>query len=519
MHSRNGRIGFGAAVVGAFVGGLVFAAGFDLTPFSHAQQTTRQPAKPAVTPALKTLEETGNAFVNIAESVTPAVVSIHAARDVRVASNRAPQRGRRPDGSGGLEDFFQQFERNQQPTEGSGTGFIVSPDGYILTNNHVVADFDRVDVTLTDHRVFKATVVGRDPQTDVAVIKIDGKNLPTAAIGNDDKVRIGEWVVAIGNPLGLDFTVTAGIVSAKGRGGQELRGLITDSYAITDFIQTDAAINPGNSGGPLVNIRGEVIGINSAIASGTGYYQGYGFAIPITLAKEVMDDLIAHGRVRRAILGVSIVDVSQEDAAVAGLQSISGVKVQSYSDDSSPSKKAGLEPGDVIVSVDGRPAERTSTLQRIIRSYEPGQTVTLEAMRYGSRKTFKVRLAEAKADSSLASAREPEAERTVPVPSSDARLGIAVEPLTPEFARQNRIPATRQGVRVADVERSGVSSGKLFENDIITDVLHPGPRRAVTSVAELQAVLKSLKSGEIVSLYVFNPLPPQTPRVVNIKMP
>ena len=194
-------------------------------------------------------------------------------------------------------------------------------------------------VTLTDHRTFKAKVVGRDPTTDVAVIKIEGTNLPTAALGNDEGARVGEWVLAIGNPLGLDFTVTAGIVSAKGRGGTDLPGLGRGEYSITDFIQTDAAINPGNSGGPLVNSRGEVIGINSAIASQTGYYQGYGFAIPVTLAKQVMDDIIEHGRVRRAVIGVAISPVDAEDAAVAGLKEITGVKVGGYSGAGQPGSR------------------------------------------------------------------------------------------------------------------------------------------------------------------------------------
>ena len=235
------------------------------------------------------------------------------------------QRGQqqRPDG---IEDFFRQFgdPQQDQPSEASGSGFIVSKDGYILTNNHVVADADRVTVRLLDNRTFTAKVIGRDPTTDVAVIKVDASDLPTVALGDDANARVGQWVVAIGNPLGLDFTVTAGIVSARGR---SLGALLNTRYAIQDYIQTDAAINPGNSGGPLVNIRGEVIGINSAIASNTGFYAGYGFAIPVTLAKQVMDDIIQYGKVRRAVLGINIGDVDPNDAQVAGLKDIHGVKV------------------------------------------------------------------------------------------------------------------------------------------------------------------------------------------------
>ncbi len=390
MSSRTlARARFGAAVAIAFASGIVFASGFDLTRFGYAQSRGTA-AKPTVQ-EVKPIADASNAFVSIAEHVTPAVVSIQAERDAKQRVQRSPRRNGPP----GLEDFFQQFDPRSAPAEASGSGFIVSKDGYILTNNHVVEDFDRLNVTLTDHRVFKAKVVGRDPTTDVAVIKIDGKDLPTATLGNDETARVGEWVLAIGNPLGLDFTVTAGIVSAKGRGSTELQGLNRDAYAITDFIQTDAAINPGNSGGPLVNARGEVIGINSAIASQTGYYSGYGFAIPITLAKQVMDDLVEHGRVRRAVIGVQISPVSPEDASVAGLKDIAGVLVGGYSDDNSPARAAGLEAGDVIVAADGKPIDRVSTLQRIIRGHEPGETVTVDVMRYGTKKTFKVKLAEA----------------------------------------------------------------------------------------------------------------------------
>src|ERR671933_1682222 len=231
------------------------------------------------------------------------------------------------------------------PMEASGTGFIVTKDGYILTNNHVVADADRVTVGLLDKRNFTARVVGRDATTDIAVVKIDATNLPVATLGDDEQARVGQWVLAIGNPLQLDFTVTAGIISSKGR---SLPGLLSTRYAITDYIQTDAAINPGNSGGPLVNIRGEVIGINSAIASQTGYYSGYGFAIPITLAKDVMSDLIAYGKVRRPVLGVTINDADADDAQAAGLSDIRGVKVEGFNPaEGSPAERAGLEPGDV----------------------------------------------------------------------------------------------------------------------------------------------------------------------------
>ena len=517
MSSRTlRRARFGAAVAIAFASGVVFASGFDLTRFGYAQSRTTSAPKPSVQ-EVKPIADASNAFVSIAEHVTPAVVSIQAERDRQSRVQRSPRRNNAPPG---LEDFFQQFDpRQQQPAEASGSGFIVSKDGYILTNNHVVENFDRLNVTLTDHRVFKAKVVGRDPTTDVAVIKIDGKDLPTATLGNDESTRVGEWVLAIGNPLGLDFTVTAGIVSAKGRGGAELQGLGRDAYSITDFIQTDAAINPGNSGGPLVNNRGEVIGINSAIASTTGYYSGYGFAIPITLAKQVMDDIVEHGRVRRAVIGVQISPVSPEDATVAGLKDIAGVLVGGYSDENSPARAAGLEAGDVIIAADGKPTDRVSTLQRIIRSHEPGETVTIDVMRYGAKKTFRVKLAEAPTSTTVASRDDDDDSNSARGGVSYDKIGVSVEPVTPEFRSAKRIGGDRDGVRVVDVDAAGPAYRRLFQNDVITAVLYPTPRKEVHSVSDLQSVLSRAKDGDIVSLQVFNPDVQQAAtRVVNIRI-
>src|ERR671915_45771 len=392
MSSKLARARVGVAVVTAFVCGLLFASASDLTRFSWAQQGQGS-ARPSARD-VKPLADFGTAFEAIAEHVTPAVVAIQTERVARSSRRNFP-RGSQP----GIEEFFRQFESPQQDRlqEGTGSGFIVSRDGYILTNNHVVADADRVTIGLLDKRTFTARVVGRDPTTDIALIKIDATNLPVATLGDDRNARVGQWVLAIGNPLQLDFTVTAGIISSKGR---SLRNLLPARYAITDYIQTDAAINPGNSGGPLVNIRGEVIGVNSAIASQTGFYAGYGFAIPISLAKQVMEDLIAHGKARRAVLGVAIEDVTANTAQAAGLREIEGVLVQSYSpnEEQSPAARAGIELGDVIVAVDAKPTPRVSTLQRVIRSYKPGQTVPVDVVRFGARRSFRVRLAEAPAD-------------------------------------------------------------------------------------------------------------------------
>jgi serine protease Do len=515
MASRFSRARLGVAVVTAFVCGLIFASGFDLTRLGFAQEGTG--AKVASS-QVQSLAETGNAFEAIADHVTPSVVSIRT-KTVRTTPR---MRGQRP----GIEEFFRQFEQQQpreQAQEASGTGFIVSKDGYILTNNHVVADADKVTVTLLDKRSFDAKVVGRDPTTDVAVIKIDGNNLPVATLGDDNASRVGQWVVAIGNPLGLDFTVTAGIISAKGR---PLPGLLPGGYAITDYIQTDAAINPGNSGGPLVNIRGEVIGVNSAIASQTGFYAGYGFAIPVSLAKEVMNDLIAYGKVQRAVIGVAIKEATADDAKAAGLKEVTGVLVSAFnfepSADDSPAKKAGMEPGDVIISADGKPTDRVSTLQRIVREHKPGETMTFEAMRFGSRKTFRVKLAAAPDAQQQVAMAEPTSGEAAPAAHRFDKIGIAVEQVSPELVTRARLEQPyRNGLLVSDVSVTGPSYGKLASDQtILLSVINPGPKRALHSASDLEAVLSKMHSGDMVSFMAYFLGAPEgtPPQVVTVQV-
>src|SRR5258705_629290 len=506
MASRFSRARFGVAIATAFVFGLLFAWGLYLTRFGFAQESKGAKVAPA---QVQALAETGSAFEAIADHVPPAVVSI---QTQRVRTNARNRGGQRP----GIGDFFRNFEPQpprEEAQEASGTGFIVSKDGYILTNNHVVADADKVTVTLLDKRSFEAKVVGRDPTTDVAVIKVNGADLPVVALGDDNTARVGQWVVAIGNPLGLDFTVTAGIISAKGR---PLRGLLGNRYEITDYIQTDAAINPGNSGGPLVNIRGEVIGINSAIASSTGFYAGYGFAIPVTLAKQVMDDLIKYGKVRRAVMGVSILPATAADAKAAGMKEVTGVFVRAFPDESSsPAKDAGMQPGDVIVSADGKATDRVSTLQRIIRGHKPGDTVTLEVMRFGEEKSFKVKLIEAPDQSQVATADEPETQAQ-PAAATESRrfdkLGIAVEPVSPALASRARMADLyRRGLMVSEVNVTGPARGKIFaDNTILLQVLNPAPRRELHSAADLDSVLSRLRKGDVVTFLVYDV--PQSPQ-------
>src|SRR5213083_771892 len=500
---------FGSLVAIAFVLGLAFASSLELPkksgaaePLLAAQQTTAPPRSPL--PAAKPIADLSDAFEAVAEHVKPAVVFIRSEKRQQASDTRLPP---------GFDDFFPQLRRRPQIEQGSGSGFIVSTDGYILTNNHVVAGADRVTVKLFDKREFTAKVVGTDPNTDVAVIRIDARNLPTVGFGNSDSTRVGEWALAVGNPLGekFTFTVTAGIISAKGR---LLDGLRTN-YGIQDFIQTDAAINPGNSGGPLVNIQGQVIGINSAIASETGYYAGYGFAIPINLARTVMDQLVKTGHVERAVMGISIHDARQEDADAVGLKQISGVVVDSYTSDDSPARKAGIQPGDVIIAVDGQPVDNTPQLQQRVAFKKPGETVEVTVLRQGGdKKTVTVRLARApgEADSEVASA---SSKSKSDASSKEEMLGISVEPLTQDDARDVRLRSVLErggGLVVADVSPDGPAFQRLQSSD---DPGGPDIIIAVNGVptrtrAAFREALRKVKPGDVVTLQVLSRSPDAT---------
>jgi serine protease Do len=490
---------FSGLVAFAFVVGLTFAGLLDLPRDSVAQRDAvpvieAQAARQAGgLPGTEPLVALSDAFASVAEEVRPSVVFITSRRTV---SPRAVPPG--------FEQFFPRAPRSQ-PQQGSGSGFVVSNDGYILTNTHVVEGADRVTVQLLDRRTFEAKVVGTDPLTDVALLKIDARNLKPAVLGSSSQARVGEWVLAVGNPLGdnLTFTVTSGIISAKGRGQLNLPN--RSPSGIQDFIQTDAAINPGNSGGPLVNVRGEVIGINSAIASQTGTYVGYGFAIPIDLARQVMNQLIAHGRVERAVLGVNVRDADPEDAEYVGLREIRGVRVEGFAPNS-PAERAGVRVGDIIIAVNGEPVEYTAQLQQVVGFRRPGESVQVEvARRGGQRQTYTVRLTTAPTETQLAEAtpqREPGGGDEGTVVSS---LGITVEPVTPAWIQRLDLRPTLRGLVVRDVSPDGPAYGRLFgaqegpTPDIITHV----EDTAIASEADLRAALRD--AGSIVSLRVFNP--------------
>src|SRR5712664_3691669 len=492
---------FGTLVAMAFALGLAFASAFRLPSRGEAAVRSALQDTSRPIPDAKAAVDLGEAFASVAEHVKPAVVFIKSERRERVSTRRLPP---------GFDDFFQ-VPRRPQIEQGSGSGFIVSQDGYILTNNHVVQGADRVTVRLYDNREFTAKTVGTDPFTDVAVIKIQTTGLPTVHLGDADSTKIGNWVLAIGNPLGeaFTFTVTAGIVSAKGR---LLAGLQQTRYAIQDFIQTDAAINPGNSGGPLVNIRGQVIGINSAIASETGFYAGYGFAIPMNLARTVMDQLVKTGHVERAVMGISIHDARQEDADAVGLKQIGGVVVDSYTSDDSPARKGGIQPGDVIVAVDGQPVDNTPQLQQRVAFKRPGETVEVTVLRQGGeKKTVTVRLTRApgEADSEVAAAAS---KSKGEASSKEELLGIAVEPLTQDDARDVRLKSVLErggGLVVTDVSPEGPAYQRLQSSD---DPGGPDIIVAVNGVpshtrAAFREVLRKVKPGEVVTLQVLSRAP------------
>lgn len=323
-------------------------------------------------------------FTKAAERTMPAVVHIKASESREAASQR--QRENRY--SNPFQNFFgDAFGFEQQPRSGTGSGVIYTSDGYILTNNHVVEFADEFEVTLHDNREFRARLVGRDPNTDMAVIKIDANNLPSIELGNSDDVRVGEWALAVGNPFDLTSTVTAGIISAKGRDIDIIKG----GRAIESFIQTDAAVNPGNSGGALVDVNGKLIGINSAIATPTGVFAGYSFAIPVNLVKRIADDLVKYGEYRRAYLGVNVATMDMNLAEQLGLPFTQGVVIASLDPEGSAAQ-AGVQENDVVTKANGKTVTTTSELMELIGRSKVGETLTLNVVRGGNSREIPVRL-------------------------------------------------------------------------------------------------------------------------------
>ena len=425
-------------------------------------------------------------FTALVERNAPAVVNIRA---TTTAGSARAQRGMPPQEE--VPEFFRRFfgpefgVPGDRDRESGGSGFIISADGYLLTNNHVVRGADQVTVRLTDRREFMAEVVGTDPATDIALLKIDATGLPTVRMGDSNALRPGQWVVAIGSPFGFDYSVTAGVVSATGRsvgGGNQ---------QYVPFIQTDVAINPGNSGGPLFNLAGEVVGINSQIFSGTGGYMGISFAIPSDVAQDIVDQIKSDGRVRRGLIGVQVQEVTREFAQSLGLDRPAGALVGQVVPDGA-AEKAGIQVGDVILSFNGRPIESQADLPPVVGTTRPGTRAEVELFRDGRRRTVTVTVGEAPADADAVAAGGPE-----PRAAGAGRLGMALQDL--EAQERSELGLGRgEGVRVPQVAGGAARRAGLQRGDVILRV----GRTTVGSVADFDRAVAGVAAGDSVMLLV-----------------
>jgi serine protease Do len=423
-------------------------------------------------------------FVNVVKSVQPAIVTVYTKKKIKVQTHPFFKFFR----DFGFEKDFDDEEQELEQT-GLGSGIIVSADGYILTNNHVVKDMDELTVRLVDDQEYEAKIVGTDPTTDIALIKIDAKNLNVAILGNSDEVEIGEWVLAIGSPLNLKSTVTAGIISALGRDIDIIRR--SDGYSIENFIQTDAAINPGNSGGALVNYRGEVIGVNTAIASQTGAYIGYGFAIPINIAKDVMDDFINYGEIRRGYLGIYIAEVTSTIAEGVGLDKPRGVYVRGVLENSA-AEKAGIKTGDVILEIEGAEMSKPNQVQAKVGSFDPGQDINLLIWRDGKKVTFQVKLGTR--DGKIVS----ESDKKESKESKIKSLGIKVRDLSKDELKELDVP---HGIYVQSIENNTPAAGSgLRQGDVIFEL----DGEKVSSVDQFNNKIEKRKEGDILKIKVYS---------------
>nr|WP_321503183.1 DegQ family serine endoprotease [uncultured Dethiosulfovibrio sp.] len=413
----------------------------------------------------------GNPVADLFEKAAPAVVNIDT--EAMVRRNVSPF-GNDPFFKEFFGDRFKEFSQ-MVPMRGRGSGFIVSDDGKILTNNHVISDADKITVTLSDGRTFEASVVGKDPTFDLAVLKIEAKDLPVLELGDSERVRVGEWAIAIGNPLGLEHSVTVGVVSAKNR------SINARNFNFDGFLQTDAAINPGNSGGPLLGLDGKVIGINTAIIP---YAQGIGFAIPIDMAKQVMDDIVTYGKVRRGWLGVYVQPVTKDFAQAYGLEGTEGALVSDVIPDS-PAAKAGLRRGDVIKSIAGKKVKDHQDFVMKVRHHMAGEKVPLEIVRRSKKETVEVLLAEV--------------DDTVAFGSSDSgqvdRLGVKVAKVTAQWREKYEL-SSDDGVVVLSVdERSPAARAGIKEGDVILEANG-------LSLSGPSNLAKALKEGDSAVLLV-----------------
>ncbi|MBW1740899.1 MAG: DegQ family serine endoprotease [Deltaproteobacteria bacterium] len=466
------RLPIVAAVLVSILVGVFLAAGFNITQdtsASHPSSTVMIPAN----------------FTDVAMAVSPAIVNIRTEKIIKgggpVFRHFQSPFGKEDPFFDFFEKFFGDTPRRDFKQRSLGSGFFIDKEGYIVTNNHVIENADKIKVKLKNGKEYDAKIVGRDAKTDIALIKIDSwRDFPAIKMGDSDALKVGEWVVAIGSPFGLENTVTAGIVSAKGR--------VIGSGPYDDFIQTDASINPGNSGGPLINLKGEVIGINTAIVSRSGGNVGIGFAIPINLARGIIEQLKTSGTVTRGWLGVSIQDLTPELAEYYGVKDGKGALVgETFKGD--PADKAGIKPKDVIIEVDGDKIQDSRDLSRKIAEVPVGKKITIKVLRNGKKHTFRVAIAKRTEDKEGLAMKKP---------MEEADLGMTVSPLTRELAMRFNI-SEAEGVVVVSVEDGGpADKADVQEGDLILEINH----KPIKTLKDYQSQIQEVKKGETVSLLV-----------------
>ena len=482
MKRKNILATLGLILIGV-VFGAILVSGFGLVRPGYASVGNPNPPIQELDPEVQKFND---AFVNAAKAVTPSIVQI---TTVSTEVNEAHE----------MFKFFFPFKDDiPQERQGGGSGVIISKDGYILTNNHVVEKATHVEVVLHDKRDFEAEIIGTDPLTDLAVIKINADNLVAANLGNSDNLKVGQWVMAIGNPLSLTSTVTAGIISALGRN----INIIKDSYGIESFIQTDAAINPGNSGGALVDLKGSVIGINSAIATNgfTSNYIGYGFAIPINIAKIVSEDLITKGEVNRGYIGVRIEAVSSEIAKAMGLDKPRGIIIQQVMEDGAAAE-VGLKEGDIILSINGKEVNEPNELQSYIASKRAGDEVTLTIFR--DKKEFKKNVTlkprnDDKDSTDKSKKNAPKSKRNLDINQKKIEsLGITVRNIKDEELKPYKVD---NGILITSVDRfSKAESQKISRGVVIVEA----DRKKINSVSEFLDIVDEKKGSSILLKVVY----------------
>ena len=479
--SRGLHILIVSVAIVSIVIGIFLAAGFDITQDTAAVSPSSTVS--AVNPSSSVMVPAN--FTDIAQSVSPTVVNV---RTEKVIKGGGPvfRHFRGPFGEEDpFEDFFKKFFGDVPPREfkqrSLGSGFCIDKEGYIVTNNHVIENADEIKVKLTDGHEYDAEIVGRDAKTDIALIKVAAwHGSHVARLGDSDVLKVGEWVVAIGSPFGLEHTVTAGIVSAKGR--------VIGSGPYDDFIQTDASINPGNSGGPLLNMKGEVVGINTAIFSQSGGNVGIGFAIPINLAKGIIDQLKTSGTVTRGWLGVSIQDLSPDLAEYYGVKDGKGALVGEVFE-GDPADKAGIKSKDVITALNGEKIEDSRDLSQKIAGIPVGEEITLKVIRDGKERTVRVKIAKRTEEKETLATNQPEEQMD---------LGMRVAVLTKDLARQFDL-SEDEGIVVIDVEEgSPADKADVQKGDLILEIDH----KAVKTLEDYNAVVKKVKKGDVISLLV-----------------